>query len=143
MVDLPLCLQQLRSTLSGAERSSSSCQGSGIRPNLLAKLTRSKASLRSSARLTIIRTLQCPQNGSMRCWVRFQGPDYHRSKFQPFGSDVQVHHGPLVYLTGELAQKLQVPPRLGDGGQCRSQVPGRLRTLQDVEGVCLQVPYLF
>ena len=34
MVDLPLCLQQLRSTLSEEERSRSSCHGSGSRPSL-------------------------------------------------------------------------------------------------------------
>src|SRR5215207_5407098 len=143
MVDLPLCLQQLRSTLSDVERSGPSCQGSGFRPNLLAKLTRSRASLRSSDRLTITRPLQCPQNGSVRRWVRLQSPNYHRPKFQPFGRDVQVHHGAFVELASELAQELQVTPRLGDRGQGGPKVPGLLRTLQDVEGVCLQVPYLF
>src|ERR687897_2497145 len=99
MVDLPLCLQQLRSTLSDVERSRSSCQASGTRPNLLAKLTRSRASLRSWARLTITHTLQRPQNGSVRRWVRLQSPNYHRPKLQPLGGEVEVHHGPLIQLT--------------------------------------------
>src|SRR5215208_816163 len=96
MVDLPLCLQQLRSTLSDVERSRSSCQGSGSIPNLLTKLTRSRATLRSSARLTITHTLQCPLNGSVCRWVGLQSPYYHSPKFQPFRGDVEVHHGALV-----------------------------------------------
>src|SRR5215208_788851 len=135
MVDLPLCLQQLTSTLSDVERSRSSCQGSGSSPNLLAKLTRSRASLRSCARLTITHTLQCPQNGSVRRWVRLQGANDHRPKFQPFGGNVEVHYGAFVQLSSQLAKKFQVPPRLGDRGQGDPQVPSLLRTLQDVEGV--------
>src|SRR3712207_3721433 len=45
MVDLPLCLQQLRSTLSDEERRRSRCHGSGSRPTSLANAQRSKASL--------------------------------------------------------------------------------------------------
>src|SRR5829696_2909502 len=133
MVDLPLWRQQLRSTLPDVERRRSPCQGSGIRPNLLAKAARSRASLRSSARLTIIRALQCPQNGSVRRRVRLQGPDYHRPQFQPFGGDQDVNDGPLIEFSCEFAQKLQVPASLRDRGQGGPQVPGLLRTLEDVE----------
>src|SRR5215211_7388136 len=96
MVDLPDCREQLSSTRSDVEHSSSSCHPSGSSPSALANETRSKASLRSSARLTITCTLQCPQNGSMRRWVRLQSPNYDRPKFQPFGGDVQVHHRALI-----------------------------------------------
>src|SRR5215212_12076227 len=127
MVDLPLCLQQLRSTLSDVERSRSTCQGSGSRPTLLAKLTRSRASLRSWTRLTIIHTLQCPQNGSSCRWVRLQSSDYHSPKLKPLERDVKVHHGALVQLPCKLAQQLQVPPSLGDRCKRGPQVPGLLR----------------
>src|SRR5215203_1030094 len=96
MVDLPLCLQQLRSNLSDEEWRRSRCHGSGSRPTSRANAQRSRASLRSSARLTIIHTLQCPNNGSMRRWVRLESPNYDRPKFQPLGGDVEVHHGALV-----------------------------------------------
>src|SRR5215203_2290832 len=131
MVDFPLCLQQLRSTLSDVERSRSSCQGSGSMPNFLAKLTRSKASLRSSARLTIARTLQGPKNGSMCRWVGFQSSYYDRPKFQPLGGDVEVDHRALVELSRELAQQFQVSSRLRDRCQRGPQVPGLLSTLQN------------
>src|SRR5215208_8017235 len=114
MVDLPLCRQQLSSTLSDEERRRSRCHGSGSKPAFWANATRSRASLRSWARLTIAHTLQCPQNGSVRRWVRLQSPNYDRPEFQPFGGDVEVHYRSLVELSRELAQKLKVPPRLGD-----------------------------
>src|SRR3712207_7957728 len=47
----------------------------------------------------------------------------------PLEGDVEVHLRALVQLAGELAQQLQVPTCLGDGGQGGSQVPGLLRTL--------------
>src|SRR5829696_8610650 len=103
MVDLPLCLQQLRSTLSDVERSRSSCQGSGVTPSISANATRSRANLRSSARLTIPTTLQCPQNRPVGDWVRLQSSNDHCPKFQPFGGDIEVYHGALVELAGEFA----------------------------------------
>src|SRR5215207_5995533 len=106
MVDLPLCLQQLRSTLSDTDRRRFSCHGSGSKPSARANEMRSRASWRSSARLTISHTLQCPQNGSVRRWVRLQSANYHRPEFQPFGGDVEVDHGALVQLPCELAQQL-------------------------------------
>src|SRR5215208_2878236 len=113
MVLLPDWRLQLSSTLSDVERNRSSCHPSGSSPSARANATRSRASLRSSARLTIARTLKRPQDGCVRRWVRLQGPDYDRPKFQPFGGDVEVHHQALVKLTGELAQQLQVTPSLG------------------------------
>jgi hypothetical protein len=51
MVDLPLCREQFKRMRSELERRRSSCQGSGSTPTERAKLTRSKASLKSLARL--------------------------------------------------------------------------------------------
>src|SRR5215208_110634 len=116
-VDFPLWREQLRSTLFDVERSRSTCQGSGCRPKLLAKTAWSRASLRSSASVTITDPLQGAQDGTSRLRVCVQGPDYERAQLHPLGRDVEVHHGSLVELTGELAKKFQVPPRLRDRRQ--------------------------
>jgi hypothetical protein len=92
--------------------------------------------------LLLIHTLQGPQNGSVRRWVRLQSPDYDRPKFQPLGGDVEVHDRTLIQLSSELAKKLQIASRLGDRGKGGPEVPGLLSAIQDAEGVGLQVPYL-
>jgi hypothetical protein len=58
------------------------------------------------------------------------------------GETLRFTTGSLVQLPSELAKKLQVSSRLRDRGQGGPQIPGLLRTLQDVEGMSLQVPYL-
>src|SRR5215208_3162063 len=98
MVDLPLCLQQLRSTLSDEDRRSFSCQGSGSSPSVRANSARSRASVRSSASVTITHPLDGLQNSSSCVGVRLQSPYYHGSKLKPFRRDQQVHLRPLVQL---------------------------------------------
>ena len=76
--------------------------GVGLHPDR-AKPIRSRASLKSLARLTITRALQGAQDGTSRLWVCVQGPDYERAQLHPLGRDVEVHYGTLVELASELA----------------------------------------
>src|SRR5215218_10889148 len=104
IVDLPLCLQQLRSTLSDEDRRSFSCHASGSSPSVRANSARSRASRRSSASATITPALQSPQYSSACVRVGLQSPYYHGSKLQPLGGDQQVHLRSLVQLSEELCQ---------------------------------------
>jgi hypothetical protein len=120
-VDLPLCRQQLRSTLSERVWRRFSCQGSGSRPRDRANAARSRASRRFSASATITTTLQRPHDGPKRLRVWFQGCDYVRSKLQPLGGYQDVHLWCIVQLTYELRQELEVAPGFPDSresGRC-------------------------
>src|SRR5829696_6169639 len=96
IVDLPLCLEQLRSTRSEEEPSKSSCHESGSTPRARANAARSRASLRSSLSSTIVCALQGLQNGSTRGWVGFQGSDDDGAQLQPLRRDSNVYCGALV-----------------------------------------------
>src|SRR5215218_8252384 len=98
MVDLPLCREQLRSTLSAEDRRKSSCHSSGTIPSFSVKATRSRASLRSSLSATITRTFYGPQDGSSCVCVGLQGPTYRGPEFEPLGGDEDIHCGPVVQL---------------------------------------------
>src|SRR5687767_14266864 len=96
MVDLPLCLQQLSRTREEDEPRRSRCHPSGTIPSFSAKLTRSKATLRSSKSARLLdtattRPLYGPKYGASCLRVGLQRPHYHGPEFQPLRGDVEVH----------------------------------------------------
>src|SRR5215207_1748033 len=135
IVDLPLCLQQLRRMRSEVECSSRSCHGSGSTPRSQANATRSRESSRSSLRATIACcSLYGSHDGFSGVPVGFQGSDYHGPKLDPFRAEMQVKGWRTVEFPGDLAYKFQIVAYLPYGGRHRHEVVGLFGATQD--GFC-------